>query len=93
MICVCLKPSCSCRGTMKLFPQIMKTLVESKIDMDLVEIWSMRSETDEHPYMDHLSVTDLPVIFILRNNVLSSQILDADYTSTNADTLIADALL
>ena len=91
-ICVFLKPSCSCRGTQKLFPQVMKTLIESKIDMDLVEIWSMRSTTDKHPYMPELTVTDLPVIFILRDDVLSYQILDADYNLTNADTLIANAL-
>lgn len=92
-ICIFVKPACSCRGTQKLFPQVMKTITESNIPMDNVEIWSMRSTSDLHPYMADLEVTDLPIVFILENDVLTSRILDADYNSTNADTLLANSLI
>ena len=92
-IYVFVKPSCSCRGTQKLFPQVMKTITESNIPMENVEIWSMRSTTDEHPHMAQMTVTDLPVVFVLRNDEVASQILDAQYSSTNADTLVANSLL
>lgn len=92
-IYVFVKPSCSCRGTQKLFPQIMKTITESNIPMENVEIWSMRSTTDEHPHMSQMTVTDLPVVFVIRNDEVASQILDAQYSTTNADTLVANSLL
>ena len=91
-IAIFVKPTCSCRGTTKLFPQIMKTLVSADVDMDRVEIWSMRSASDSHPYQPNISITELPALFVFKNDVVVAHILGADYTDNNADTLIANAL-
>ena len=77
-VCVFVKPTCSCRGTQRLFPQVMKTLVAANIDMSRVEIWSMRSATDTHPYQPTISITDLPAIFVLEDGVVRSIVRDQE---------------
>ena len=91
-IAIFVKPSCSCRGTTRLFPQIMKTLLNSGIDMSKVEVWSMRGITDKHPYQPNITITDLPAIYVFRNNVVNAEVHDVDYLDSNADTLIANAI-
>jgi hypothetical protein len=92
-IYVFVKPSCSCKGTKKLFPQIVKTLEASNIDMSEVEIWSMRYESDSHPYEGKMSIHDLPTIFVMHKNVVIHEVGTSSYNEVNADTLIAEALL
>ncbi len=65
-------PSCGCKGTQKLFPHTMRILNDATILEPRVEIYSMRSATDKHPYMDRLSVKRLPTIFVVRNGVVVS---------------------
>lgn len=91
-VCIFVKPTCSCRGTQRLFPQVMKTLIEANVDMSRVEVWSMRSETDKHPYQTTITLTDLPAIYVLDKGVVRSSVRDIDYTDTNADSLIANAV-
>ncbi len=91
-ICIFVKPSCSCRGTQRLFPRIMKALNDANIDMSKVEVWSMRSTTDKHKYMPSLNVMSLPTIFVMRDGELRTQILDADYNNSNSDSLLVEAL-
>jgi len=91
-IALFVKPGCSCRGTTKLFPQIMKTLMDAGVDMTKVEVWSMRSITDKHPYQPTIAITDLPAVYVFRNNTVSAEVHDVNYSDTNADTLIANAI-
>ena len=91
-VAIFVKPSCSCRGTTRLFPQIMKTLLSAGVDMSKVEVWSMRSTTDKQPYALMIAISDLPAVFVIKNNVVTAEIHDVNYTNTNADTLIATAL-
>lgn len=91
-IAIFVKPGCSCRGTTRLFPQIMKTLMDAGVDMSKVEVWSMRGLTDKHPYQPTITITDLPSIYVFRNNVIKAEVHDDDFSNTNADTLIANAV-
>ncbi len=92
-VCVFVRPSCSCTGTQKLFPQIIKTLTASGVDMSKVEIWSMRSESDRHPYSSSVTITDLPTIWVLSNGNPLHEIIETQYNLSNADSLIAAALV
>lgn len=91
-VAIFVKPGCSCRGTTKLFPQIMKTLISSGVDMSKVEVWSMRGITDKHPYQPTITITDLPAVYVFRNGVVAAEVHDVNYTLFNADTLIANAV-
>ncbi|MGA0046171.1 MAG: hypothetical protein ACO3I4_07945 [Candidatus Kapaibacteriota bacterium] len=94
-VCVFVRPSCSCTGTQKLFPQVIKTLMAAGVNMDNVEIWSMRSITDTHPYQSVLAIDDLPEIWILRDGAAGKHIVEAQYqvSNPNADSLLAAALV
>lgn len=94
-VCIFVRPSCSCTGTQKLFPQIIKSLMAANVDMSKVEIWSMRSTTDAHPYQPGVTISDLPTIWVFRNGVPTTSISDSQYqlSNPNADSLIAAALL
>ncbi|MCU0330083.1 MAG: hypothetical protein MUC47_03775 [Candidatus Kapabacteria bacterium] len=87
------RPTCSCRGTQKLFPQVVKTLMEANVPMDRVEIYSVRSTRDQHPYQDRITLNELPAVFIGRSDTITVGFVEADYTGFNADTLVARALL
>lgn len=91
-VLIYVKPSCGCRGTQRLFPQIVRTLEAAGVDMSRVEIWSMRAPSDKHKYMSKISVTELPTIYVMRNDEIKTLIRDVDYTNNNADSLIAMAL-
>lgn len=91
-ICIFVKPSCSCRGTQRLFPRIMKALQDANIDMARVEVWSMRSTSDKHKYMPMLNVMSLPTIFVMRDGLVRTTILDADFNDSNSDSLLVEAL-
>jgi hypothetical protein len=63
-------PSCSCKGTQKLFPHTVRILQDAGVTESHMEIYSMRSTSDEHPYMDLLQVHRLPTIFVVKNGVV-----------------------
>jgi hypothetical protein len=90
---VFVRPTCSCRGTQKLFPHVVKTLMQAGVHEDQIEIFSMRSNQDKHPYADRISVTALPAIFIERSGTVTPRmILDEDFNGSNADSLVAALL-
>lgn len=91
-VCIFVKPSCSCRGTQRLFPQIVKALTAAKVDMNRVEIWSMRGTTDKHPYQSIITIGELPTIYVLENNAIHAMVSDKQYADTNAAELIANAV-
>jgi len=92
-ITVYVKPACSCKGTQKLFPQVMKTLMAANIPMRCVTIYSMRTSGDKHPMMDKFVVNSLPVFYITRNDSIRASIVDVDYNGDNADSLTLRAIL
>jgi len=92
-ICIFVKPSCACSGTKRLFPQLIKTMVEAKIDMSRVEIWSMRGASDKHPYQSMIQLTDLPAIYFFQGANISATIKDSEYNNLNADSLLANAIV
>lgn len=91
-VCIFVKPSCSCRGTQRLFPQVVKALTAAKVDMSRVEIWSMRGTTDKHPYQSIITIGELPAIYVLENNAIRSMVSEKQYADTNAAELIANAV-
>ena len=91
-VCIFVKPACSCRGTQRLFPQVVKALTAAKVDMSRVEIWSMRGTTDKHPYQSIITIGELPAIYVLENNAIRSMVSDKQYADTNAAELIANAV-
>lgn len=91
-VCVFVKPTCSCRGTQKLFPQVMKTLADANIDMSRVEVWSMRNNTDSHPYQPNINISNLPEIYVLDGDQIRARIFEGLYSDSNADSLIAAAV-
>lgn len=91
-IYIYVRPSCSCKGTQKLFPQVMKTLIEANVDLSRVEIYSVRGTTDKHPYSDRITLTSLPAFYVFRDDTLRAFVDDRDYSGSNADTLMARAV-
>lgn len=87
------RPTCSCRGTQKLFPHVIKTLTEAGVREDQIEIFSMRSNQDKHPHSDRISLSSLPAVFVERAGMVSPRmILDEDFNGANADSLVATLL-
>lgn len=89
------RPTCSCRGTQRMFPQVMKTLVASGVDMGRVEVWSMKNTTDAHPYSSLFTITQLPAFYVVANNAVTASMNDdfaTNYNEKNADSLIANAV-
>jgi hypothetical protein len=91
-VCIFVKPTCSCRGTQRLFPQVVKTLIEANVPASNIEIWSMRSENDRHQYENTLKITSLPAIFVIQDGAVRDSVRDYDFNDSNADTLIARAV-
>lgn len=92
-VCIFVKASCSCRGTQRLFPQIVKTLLDANVPEDRIEVWSMRTERDRHNYESLVSISSLPAIYVLQDGKVRDSVLDYDYNESNADSLIARAVV
>lgn len=89
------RPTCSCRGTQRMFPQVMKTLMSAGVDMDRIEVWSMKTTTDSQPYSSMFTVSQLPAFFVVENTILKASLGDdftTNYNEINADSLIANAV-
>lgn len=81
-------PSCGCKGTQKLFPHTMRVLNDAGIKEPRVEIYSMRSATDKHPYMSFMPVKRLPTIYIVRNGAVVGS-----FSEQPDDVVLEDMLL
>ncbi len=78
-------PSCSCVGTKKLFPHLVRVLREAGIPESYLKIYSMRSATDKLPEdvkTKGLTVTYLPTIYIRNNDVTVKVITENPVNST-----------
>lgn len=91
-VCIFVKASCTCRGTQRLFPQIVKTLLAANVSPERIEIWSMRTEADRHPYEGLVSISSLPAIYVMQDGAILGTVRDSAYNESNADTLIARAV-
>lgn len=69
-------PSCACTGTQKQFPAIMKVLIESGVQENKFEIYSMLKTTNNHPYKNKLKINELPSFFIVKDSIPISSVLD-----------------
>ena len=70
-------PSCNCTGTQKLFPASVKVLQEAGVFEPQFKIYTMYSEMDNHPYMNHFKIHDLPSFFTLANSTPEYSINDS----------------
>lgn len=87
------RPTCSCRGTQKLFPQVIRVLLDAQVPESNIEIYSVRSNQDKHPYMDQIALGNLPAVYVQRSSSIAPKtILDEDYTGLNADSLVANVV-
>lgn len=94
-VCIFVRPTCSCRGTQRMFPQIMKTLVSAGVTTDRIEVWSMKNTTDAQPYASMFTVSQLPAFFVIENGIVRASFGDdfsTSYNENNADSLIANAV-
>ncbi len=69
-------PSCGCVGTQKLFPHFMRVVQDAGIADSNFTIYSMAQAKDEHPETSQFTITQLPSIFITKNDVLVATIKD-----------------
>lgn len=84
-------PSCSCKGTQKLFPHAMRILMDAGVQESHIEIYSMRSSEDKHPHMSRMQVHRLPTIFIMRAGQIAGSFSE-QAEGTAVEDLILDAL-
>lgn len=84
-----IKPSCECRGNQKDFPRLVKSLDAASVAESKYEIYTMR-EDYSHPYMDMITITDLPQAYILKNGAVKYSIFDSLLVNGNPDSLKVD---
>ena len=90
-----IRPTCSCRGTQRMFPQIVKTLTVAGVPAERIEMWSMRATTDSQPYSSLFTIGQLPSFYVVTNGVVTASLGDdfkTSYNEKNADSLIANAV-
>jgi hypothetical protein len=71
------KPSCSCENNVAVFPQIMKTLVESGVADTCFRIFSMRDKYSNTPYKVQIAIKELPEVYLLKSNSAVYSITDS----------------
>lgn len=90
-------PSCACTGTEKLFPSIMKVLLESGVPENKLEIYSMLKTSYNHPHKNRLKINDLPAFFVVKDSIPLVSVIDTlAYRMANNssyDPLIEDLFL
>lgn len=59
------KPECTCPGDHRYFPKYMRILMDAGIDKSNIEIFSMTSTNNHHPYEEKLTVQLLPGFFLI----------------------------
>ena len=70
------KPSCSCEESQKVFPRIMKVLMEAGVPESRYEIFSMAKPTYFHPYKNKFFVNSIPATFTSNTNDSFYSIVD-----------------
>ncbi len=68
------KPECQCQGTTKLFPHVVRILLDAAIPDTAMTIYSMRSIRDKYPHPDVFQLKRLPTIFCTRNGSVVGEI-------------------
>jgi len=80
---IMVKPSCSCPGTQKQFPAIMKTFNLAGITQSNYLIYSVSSERTKHPYEKHFKINELPSIILMQDSLPVYSIADTFYIQRN----------
>ncbi len=66
-IYIYVNPSCSCTGTKKRFPWIMRILQDAGVKEQDIIIVSMHNASDKQPFSGRFSVRGLPSFFITKD--------------------------
>jgi hypothetical protein len=91
------KPSCSCPGKQLHTPYFFKTLEAANIPVDKCEIFTMSSLTNNQPYSEIITLTDLPTIVVMKGDVpvftITDEISNVSSTNQNTGLSVESALL
>lgn len=79
------KPACTCIGTQKDFPHILKSLDEADIVYSKYEVYSIGKVEYNHPYSDIIQLSDIPAAFVIKNEVPTYSIFDSLNTYRGSD--------
>lgn len=86
------KPNCGCRGTQKDFPSLMKSIANSNIEYEFVEVFTANKESDNHPYQELFDIADLPAAYVIKNGEFKYSIFE-NYNSTNDEERLIENFL
>lgn len=71
------KASCTCPGNHNYFPKFMKTLETAGIDQSDYTVYAMSNEENEHPFVDQITIKDLPAFFVVKQGIPVYSVLDS----------------
>lgn len=71
-----LSPSCGCKGVAKSSAELVKVLDESNIPASNYELYSISNISSKHPYMDKITLRNIPSAFYIKNGKPVYSILD-----------------
>lgn len=90
------RPSCSCPGTHKYFPQFYRILKDCGVTDANIEAYSMSDKSDKQPYDTLMIVNVLPTFIVMKNgkpvysvtDTISKNLRDSTYPYTFETALI-----
>lgn len=95
-IFIFVRPACSCDGTTKLFPRLMRVLEKAEIPQSAIVVYSMRSTIDTFLNTENLpQIKFLPTIHVKTDASLIATLADDKYDpgATNIANLIESKFL
>ncbi len=91
------RPACSCPGSHKQFPQLVKVFREAGIPESSYTLYSMIDPDDINPNADKFEIVRLPAFIVMKSDLAHYSITDTlDYrvaNNINADVTMEDLLL
>jgi hypothetical protein len=76
------KPACSCDDKQRLFANGMKVLDTAGIDSSHFELFSVRSNKTNHPYMNLFTLNFIPSMILLVDGIPVYSVIDSVVTNT-----------
>lgn len=83
------KPECQCEGTTKLFPRIVRILLDAHIPDTAMTIYSMRTERDKHPHQSMFHIQKLPTIYCTKSATIVGQISELPQNQMLEDIILS----
>jgi hypothetical protein len=74
--------SCTCTGTKKNFPRLVRALRDAGVPESEVTIYNMLNASTNHPDMDKYPVTALPTFYFIRTSIAPVSVASQDTLST-----------